>query len=159
MKEFHDVVSVRPLEPVSLHPLDLDEINRLWIFDKNHNRDGAGRGRGRGKKENEDGNEFKESGNRGSIWDDGATSTGDFASLGLADMAAMALKFQSETLNLSKMTESLPKEESNLEIDGGDDEVPEWATDDAMPILSVKADNRDSNAAEASEKRNMLLAV
>lgn len=65
------------------------------------------------------------------MWDD-ADEHGNLAGFDLADMAAAALKFQSETLDLSTLKDSLPQSS----VDSyNEDTLPEWASDD--PIISV----------------------
>lgn len=84
-------------------------------------------------------------------WDDSG-NLGDALAFDLADMSAAALKFQSETLNLSSFNDPSKVEAEDVEED--ETELPEWAEEDVMPI------NRNENmSAEASNKRNLLMGV
>ena len=49
MMELHDILSIPPLEPVSITPLDHDEVYRLWHADKGKDKEARGRGKGRGR--------------------------------------------------------------------------------------------------------------
>lgn len=174
MIELTDIVSIDALTPICLETFEAEDVYRLWNADR-VNKDGSasrGRGRGRGRGDDED-NGGNGSWTRGSaidsskgLWDDvtsGNVTNGD--GLDLADFAAMALKFRSETKDLGENLESFVNEEDAAmdrlmreqdEIldtvdDGEDNDVPEW---DDVPTNEV-----DYASTGSGPKRSMLLDV
>lgn len=108
-------------------------------------------------------NEDDEAENAG-IWDDGGGSLAAMGTLDLADISAAALKFQSETYNLSTLKDLLPNMEANHEEEEG--ELPEWARDDVIPAMNPVIPNESNEIREtkvtdlnSSKKKNLLMEV
>jgi hypothetical protein len=103
----------------------------------------------KGKKDGDSGK------NDNDIWDDGG-GTFDNITFALADMAAAALKFQSETTSLSTLKDLAHFSSTEDEpIDQEDEDIPEWARDDLPVTMSLSTQSE----MELSSKRSMLLEV
>ena len=109
-------------------------------------------------------------------WDDSQELTGDNSASGaldLADFAALALRFQSETHGLSLTTEtsqeedglnSLILDQKSLEnfYDDDEDQVPEWADgvdDGAIDDIFERLPTAVEASHVSTSKRSLLLEV
>ena len=171
-----DIISVEPLEPASNHPLDHDDITRLWHAGT-HIKKGPG---ARGQHGQQGGDEWTR-GNKSEdagLWDGGGNSGGasDFE---LADFAKMAEQFRADTIDkdlghdAKRVSDSDDPLERLMQEDAGavaerqaleDDSVPEWA--DEGGANNANDDTFGDNAVPASggpgidqRKSNNLMAA
>lgn len=193
MKDIPDIVSIDALEPECNTPMDPEDVLRLWQQQNNAkritSRGGEKSGGGGGNNGGGGGDEWSRGNNRnkGDIWD----AVGGGSDFELSDFAAAAEKFRMDTMdkNYSAGAVIVDDEDDPLEKlikESGaavaerraleEDDIPEWAdddangdtfggafntdpTDDILNSMQQETMQKEAAARKSEEKSNSLMAA